>query len=432
VTVPENWDGDLVAVNHGFDLNGDHIRPHGVCASNIHTPCACDDECGTPGGKHYCNIISYLGLDEILLPKGKAVAASTYSKTGWAVFGSARDIKEMLAFVKKTIGKPKRVIVTGFSGGGAVTGDATLKLKIDGAVPMCAAVGGGLPTWDLATDVRLIYDFVCKDVVSGRFGSYPDMGQITNPFSSGNDAISMALTVDRCLGVIGFATHTPAMDVRLADFIALTGFTGGAANVAPAMGFATLGMGDFVNDPDRLKGKRIGLNTDLDYSTMGGGGALADSFDTGVARLTSGPGRKGLSKASNPDFTKGKGKKVAYPILSMAGANDWLVIPEFQRVYDSALADGGKAITQTWTDPFGHCVFTPEEITALFTKYFEWLGPVGGPNGPQPTAQDIEDACLAIPGAVDGDDCNFNSSFLPDKLSDRIPARPDWPLAATK
>lgn len=431
ITIPSDWDGDLVIVNHGFDLNDKHIRPHERCANNTAQACESDLDC-TTGSGDFCNNISYLGLDEILLPMGKAVAAPTYSTSGWATFKSAKDIKDILKFMKKEVPNGKdleRVIVTGFSGGGAVTVDATLKLKIDGAVPLCAAAAGGLPTWDVAMDVRLVYDFLCDDVSGAGFQSAPDQGEV-NSTDSGADSITMALKVDTCLGVIGFAPHTPEMDTRLAQFYALTSFDGGDSNVAVAMGFATLGLGDFVRDEARLKGARIGLNDTLDYSAMGSDLPLATSFDAGVERLPLGKGRKKLAKAFNPDYTKGKGKKLAYPILSMAGAADWLVIPEFQRVFTTALDDAQKDYTQTWIDTFGHCVFTEQETTAVFNKFFEWLGPLDGPQGPQPTAADVEAECIAL-GGVDGVDCNFNDSFVPGAVFDRIPPRPDWPYAAT-
>jgi hypothetical protein len=247
------------------------------------------------------------------------------------------------------------------------------------------------------------------------------------------------------------------MDSRLADFLALTSFDGGNANVATAMGFATLGMGDFVRDPNRLKEKRIGLNADLDYSSIGSGGPLAESFNDprycsldvmqtcvtdddceltnageclgGVKRLPESKGRKLLGKAYNPDYTKGRGKGVEYPIVSMAGAADWLVLPEFQQVFTNALALGEKANTQTWIDTFGHCVFTEEETTAVFNKFFEWLGPPAGPGGMKPTPESIEQECFDL-GGVDGDTCNFNTTYVPEPLHERIPHRADWPTAA--
>lgn len=429
ITLPSDWDGDLVIANHGFDLNDKHIRPHESCSNDVSIPCEADVDCGSG---NFCNNISYMGLDEILLPMGKAIAAPTYSTSGWATFKSAKDIKDILKFFKKEIPNGKdlqRVIVTGFSGGGAVTVDATLKLKIDGAVPLCAAAAGGLTTWDLAMDVRMVYDFLCDDVPFAKFQSLPDQGE-KNSSDSNEDAIGMARAVDACFGVIGIYPHTPEQDTRLAQFYALTNFDGGDSNVAVAMGFATLGLGDFVRDPERLKGARVGLNEGLDYSSQGSDAPLAASLEAGIKRLAAGKGRKKLAKAFNPDYTKGKGKKVEYPILSMAGAADWLVIPEFQRVFTTALDDTSKAYTQTWIDTFGHCVFTEQETAAVFHKYFEWLGPLEGPRGDQPTKADVEAECIAL-GGVDGVDCNFNDTFAPGGVFERIPARPDWPLGAT-
>jgi hypothetical protein len=438
VAIPSSpaWDGDLVIINHGFDLNDKKIRHHETC-SHDYSPCESDVDCGSG---NFCNDISYLGLDELLLNKGKAVAAGTYSASGWAVFESSKDLKDIITFVRKsdTYGDSlKRVIVTGFSLGGAVTGDAILKLKIDGAVPLCAAVGGGLPTWDVATDVRLVYDFLCDDVPGAKFNEAPDFG-ILNGGDSGADSVEMAFKVHACFGVLG----TPSVDqqARLDKFLEITQFSGyqgpsAGINVATAMGFATLGLGDFVRDPERLDGKRIGFNIEdgvlLDYASIGTNPTLAAEYAAAVEPLEKGKGRSKLKKASWPDFTKGKGSKVEYPILSMAGAGDWLVIPEFEEVFTTALEDGNKPHTWTWIDTFGHCVFTPEEVTAVFNEYFDWIGNVeGAAMGTQPTRQDVENACVAAGGVV-GDTCNFNLSFEPGKLFDRIPARSDWPHAAT-
>lgn len=430
VSVPENWDGDLVVYGHGFDLNRKHIRGHETCSNNGTLHCEADSDCGSGNS---CNVISLGGLDALLLPMGKAVAATTYSDTGWAPFHSAKDIKEILKFVKKepALGKPARVIVTGHSGGGAVTADATVKLKIDGAVPMCGAVAGGLPTWDTAIDVRLVYDFLCDEVAGAKFNSAPDVGEATTADSS-DDALKMGLKVNACFGMLfpsSDPTEAAAQADRLSDFITLTSFTGTGEEVLSAMGFATLGLGDFVRDDKRLKGKHAGFNEGLDYSTMGSDPVMAAEYDAAVERLPRGDGRKLLNKASNPDFTKGKGKKVAYPILSMAGAADWLVIPSFQTVYDRAAQIGGKYLTQTWIDTYGHCVFTEQETQALFNVYFDWLDSVDYTLS-QPTPDDVEAACLALPGGIDGDTCNFNSSFVPIDMYDRIPPRSDWPLAA--
>ena len=414
----ENWDGDLVLVNHGFDLNSKNINPHETCQIGG-LPCESNSECPS---STTCNQISMLGVEGPILELGKAVAAHTYSQTGWSVFQSRKNLKDVVKFMKKNVAKPERVIVTGFSMGGAVTVDATQRMKIDGAVPLCPAAGGGLPTWDAATDFRMVYDFLCDGVAGGDFPSEPDLGR-PETSDSGSDAIVMASRVNACMGIFGGATTEQQQ--RFDDFVDFTGFQGVGVEAAVTMGFVTLGLHDFVNDKKRLKGKRIGWNAepDLDYEALDP--VLGPVIDPAIQRLTAGKGRKKLSKNTLIDFTKGKGKKAAYPILSLAGTSDFVAIPEFQRLFAEATALGNKDFTQAWIGTPGHCTFTEEEITATFNEYFAWLD-----GGPQPTGADIEAACIALDTGVDGDTCNFDTGFSPNTLTTRIPARSDWFPAA--
>ena len=432
ISVPENWDGDLFLINHGFNLNQRDIRPHETC-KNSSDACEADLDCGDAeeDSNAVCNVISYFSIDEMMLPLGKAVAASTYSQTGWSVFKSRKDLKEILKFMKKAskdLGrKVERVFVTGFSMGGAVTVDATQRMKINGAVPLCPAAGGGLPSWDSAVDVRLIYDYLCDEVGGKSFNSPPDVGESNTP-NSDADAIGMALTVNNCFGNLlpsGDSGEAAAQADRLARFRDLTKFSGTNFELPVFMGFVTLGMGDFVRDKKRLAAKPIGWNAepDLDYTVIDSVEAAA--FDAAVERLTAGRGRKKLSKNTRIDFTKGKGKKADYPIVVLAGTADWVAVPEFQRVFADAVALGGKTITNAWVDTPGHCTFSFQEIQATLEAFLDW-----NDGADQPTKEDIESRCLALPGGVQDDTCNFDNAFSPPHLTARVPARSDWFPAA--
>ena len=281
---------------------------------------------------------------------GKAVAAGTYTDSGWATFHSAKDIKDIINYVKKSSGfghELKRVIITGFSGGGAVTADATLKLKIDGAVPLCAAAGGGLPTWDVAHEVRLVYDYICDDV--------PGQSSRTSPTWASRTPSTRTTTPSawrsRSTRASGSSVSSPTTDTRpnasrsssRSPASRATPATAGAASTSRARsGSRCSGWATSCTIRSVLKGKRIGFNEELDYTSLGDDPMLAGQYNAGVERVTAGKGRKLLRKAIWPDFTKGVGKKVAYPILSMAGANDWLVIPEFNRIYTDALTAGNR------------------------------------------------------------------------------------------
>lgn len=412
ITIPTNppWNGDMVLINHGFDLDPLSIRPHGSCTNGAALVCSVDADCPGNGS---CKKITYFGLDEGLLPRGIAVAASTYSLTGWSAFQSRKDLADMLKFMKKepSIGKPQRVIITGFSMGGGVTIDASLRMnpkKIAGIVPLCPAAGGGGPSWDTGHDLRMVYDYVCAGVPGGQFFSVSDEGDPT-------DEIGLALRVDACLGALG--SPTPEQAARMADFRAFTGHSGSDFEVIVIMGFATQGIYDLVHDRKKLRGRRFGSNQGLTYFADAG-------LDAGIERVSAGKGRKKLAKNYFLDYTRGKGRKVNYPIVHLANNADFLTIPPFQRVFQNALDAAGHAYTSAFINAGGHCNFTTEEVTATIDQFFAWLD-----GGPQPSDSDIEAACLALPTG-DASTCRFSIGFVPPLLSGQIPVRADWPTAA--
>lgn len=426
ILVPEPWDGDIFLVNHGLELDESTIAPHNACRNDHKKACSSDVDCDGS----VCNKISTLGFD-FLLEKGKAVGASTFSQTSWSAFASRFDLKDMVRFMKrkKGPGKPKRIIVTGFSGGGAVTVDATIRLRagrwIHGAIPLCSCSGGGLPSMDAATDLRLVYDYLCDDVPSGSFSSVPDAG---DPVLG---LVDFGLTVNTCFGMLfpsGDPLEAEAQAARLETFKELTRFEGNGANLLNLLGFSLLAMGDFVYDKERLEGRRVGWNEGVDY-TSALGGDEAEAFDLAVPRFEKGPGRNKMKRCTQVDFTRGKAKRVNYPILSFSGHDDFICLPEFQKLYDDAATLGGKDHAMIWGSTTGHCAFSPFELRAVVEEYLEWLDSYGGPNPDEPTTQDVLDRCLSLPGATPGQ-CNFDTEFIPPALVDRIPPREDWPEAA--
>ncbi len=420
--VPANWDGDVVLVNHGLELDPLTLAPHNACRGDHAISCTTDAQCAGAGGG-VCNKIGFIGIDQIVVPMGKAVAASTFTQTSWAPFESRFDLKFLVKYLtKKGPGRPKRIIVTGISGGGAVTVDATLRLKagkmIHGAIPLCSASGGGLPTVDAATDVRLVYDYLCKDVPGATFPSPPDVG---NPELS---QIEFAVRMNTCMGLLGPSPDpvvAAAQKARRDAMFAMTKIPGPNFNLIHVNGFSVLAMGQFVMDPERLNGRRPGWNVGLDYAALGDA-----AFDAAVPRFAAGPGRKKMAQNPDVDFTRGVAKRVNYPILSFAGRTDHICTPGFQKLYDDAATLGGKDHALIWGSTGGHCVFTGHEMRAVVEAYFDWLD--GYRSVPKPTTADVLARCLALPGASPSQ-CNFDPAFVPWALTTQVPARPDWPEA---
>ncbi|HEV7731033.1 MAG TPA: hypothetical protein VGR62_02680 [Candidatus Binatia bacterium] len=425
ILVPENWDGDVFLVNHGLELDPLTIAPHNTCKGDRTKACTTDAQCAGIGPAS-CFKITMLGLDQILLPKGKAVGASTFSQISWSAFQSRFDLKEMIKFLgRKGPGKPKRIIMTGISGGGAVTVDATMRLKagkyIHGAVPLCAAAGGGTPTVDAATDYRLVYDYLCKDVPGGSLSSLPDVGDPTL------SQVEFALIANTCMGLLAPSAdpvEAAAQTARRNAMFALTKTPGPNFNIIHVLGFSVLAMGDFVLDPERLNGRRPGWNAGIDY-----GDAIGGDFNATVPRFDAGPGRKKMAQNPYVDFTRGIARRVNYPILSFAGRTDHICTPEFQKVYSDAAALGGKDVAQIWGSTGGHCVFTPSELRAVMEEYLEWLDSYRSANADKPTTADVRARCLSLPGSSPSQ-CNFDTAFTPPPLPSRVPARADWPESA--
>lgn len=419
ISVPSGtpWNGDVVLINHGFDLDPGSINPHNTCRIAA-TPCTADVDCTLTDDS--CNKIDMFGMDEALLPSGVAAAASTYSLTGWSAFQSRKDLADILKFMKKepSLGAPARVFITGFSMGGAVTIDASLRMnpkKIHGIAPLCPAAAGALPAWDASTDIRMSYDDVCSGVPGAGFFSSIDQSGDSAEYPS---EITLGVRFQNCMGTV-LAPPDPAQQVRLDRFRELLGHTGTDFEMVVLLGFATQGMYDTVQPKAKLKAKGFAFNPSASVIYPDA------AFDASVARFeTPGKGRKKLSKNYDPNFTKGKGSKIAYPIVTLANDDDFLTVPGMQQIYRDALTDGSLPFTQIFVNGGSHCNFSEPEVTATLQAMFDWAD-----TGTQPTPSDIETICLGLPGGSPAE-CDYDLGFVAPDFSDRVPARPDWPEAA--
>ena len=153
IAVPDAWNGGLVIYNHGFTL----------------TP-------GTPGP----DLGPLVGL-QIL--EGYAVASSSYSQVGWAVFKTVEDNEELYDVFVSNFGTPQFTIVYGPSLGGLVTVQTVEQADVGnvvGAMPFCGAVAGSR-NWHAGLDLRQSHGFGRVGALSVRApGHYsPDRGRGT-------------------------------------------------------------------------------------------------------------------------------------------------------------------------------------------------------------------------------------------------------------
>ncbi len=373
VVVPDDWqpaDG-LVIWNHGFSF--DPIDP--------------DVDLGP--------------LVDLQLSEGYAVAASSYSLSGWAVFETHLDNQQMYQAFVAQYGAPDQVLIYGASLGGIVTArdiEANLIPDVVGAFPICGAVAGSR-VWDGALDLRLLYDFLCSDVPGAAIPG----GANGLDFPPSFDQNAVVGAVEACFGLIGGPDLEQA--ARLGQFLATTGLP--AEFVITDMIFATLGLVDLVYDPRKLAG---GSGFDNSYVNYG-----SDAVNDNIERVSPDQDdRKRLLSSYTPSGKVGDTK-----IVSIHTDKDGLVIVENQSEYASVVPPGNLTVGIVVEDTPSHCDFTQAETVAAWESLRGWVGGL-----PQPTAQNIQDVCdgLVLGGLAQGP-CRYDPGFMVPDLDDRVRLR---------
>lgn len=364
IVVPDAWNGDLVIWNHGFDLD--------------------------PPGP-----VEDLGpLADLQLAQGFAVAASSYRLAGWAVFKTNKDLKAMVAAFRGEFGPPARIFLYGASLGGIVTARAVEWRRLGnvvGALTYCGAMAGSR-NWDAAIDLRLLYDFVCRDVPAAAI---PGGGRGLPPGSSFSQG-DLEAAVNACTGVLRKkAQRTGAQKQRLKTLLDTTGLPEGF--LVTSMAYATFGMSDLIHDRRKLRGRQGPGNEGVDYGDP--------AIDAGIERVAPHKvGARKLRKSYTPRGTVGGVK-----ILSMHTDKDGLVLVENESVYAGVVPPANLTVAVAREPKPSHCGFTPAEALAGWESLLDWVD-----GGPKPGAAGVQQSCQQLSLLVPGP-CRIDPAFvLPD------------------
>ncbi len=371
VAVPGGWtpaDG-LVIWNHGIDL-----RPVGPVE---------DDELGP--------------LADWQLAQGYAVAASSYSLTGWAVFETHLDNQRMVQAFESVFGTPEEVFVYGYSLGGIVTArdvEAGLIPNLVGAVPTCGAVAGSR-FWDAGIDTRLLYDFVCDGVPGAAIPG--GSGGLPSPPDPGFDETALLAAVDACFGAVPPSTPDPEQAARLDRFIGVSRMP--QDFVPDVMKIVTFHLRDLVQDPRKLAGFQAFDNANADYGDA--------EVNAGIERVVPDQvTRRRLLGSYTPSGQVGGVK-----IVSIHTDKDPLVPVENQSEYAAVVPPGRLTTGVVVEAEPSHCGFFEAETIASWEALRAWVA-----GSPQPTAQTLQDTCEAlVAGGFAAGPCRYDPGFvLPD------------------
>lgn len=399
VQAPAGWRaGDtLVLWNHGYDID-----PPG------------------PGPS-----LGPVALRQRILAKGQAIAASSYAQRGWALFGSGRDHRELVAAFTARFGAPGRIIAAGGSMGGLVAmqqaEQADLGAPVAGVYALCAPLAG-TRVWQQALDLRLAYDAACENVTGGELPrgdeAFPYIlkaGDLDDYDEIGGGG-ELAARIAKCTGVeLPSWLVTSGMRERRARIEAATG-------VDPEffyenLFYATYGLGDLYRDPAKI-GERAALgNRRVVYPEA--------RIERDIRRVDADAfAALDLARHFTPSGQVGTTR-----VLSTHTSRDGLVVPEHGR----ALA--GLLPAAQWSQAYvvesgpSHCGYSEAELLGGYEQLVDWLG-----GAAKPDASSLQAACqrerMANPGLGD---CRYDPAFAPGPLDAKLKPRndPAWPVDAT-
>ncbi|HSF15740.1 MAG TPA: hypothetical protein VLK65_09310 [Vicinamibacteria bacterium] len=370
IVVPTDWNGDLILFNHGLKLT---VGPNPSLGP----------------------------LSEIQLAEGFAVAASSFQQIGWALFKTKNDLQHLYSKFVSRFGTPNRVWVIGESLGGIVAAQVIEEASIGNVVAAynyCGAVGGSR-NWDIAIDLRLVYDAVCGEVP----GAFIPGGAEGLPARSSLTDMDIAFAVNACTGVLTPpGLRTPEQTERLARILAETNIP--VNFLVNDMVFATVVMSDLVHD----RGKLGNIGTRNDTVTYDD-----PVIDATIERISPNPGAENrLERHYTPSGKIGKVK-----IVDIHTDKDGLVVVENESEYASTVPARNLTTAIVVEDVPTHCGFSDPEVVAGWESLRAWVG-----GAPQPTATSIQGMCQALSPVFPGP-CRFDPNFIVPDMDTRVPPR---------
>lgn len=383
---PAHYNGRLVLWNHGYTLN----PPAPLTAAD-------------------------LGPAGALLQLGFAAAASSYRPDavglgGWAVKDGAEDTELLRQRFIEIFGRPEMTFVIGASEGGIITAEIAERfgrddhgrLNYDGSMPLCGPLAGGRKNWYGGFDLRVVYQFYCKNLPRPSELQYPlYFGLAPNNTLDLNGVVGR---INECTGVLQPpATRTALQKENLANILDVTHIPEGF--LITDMFFSTFALQELVLV------RTHGLNpvTNLGVHYRG---------STDDAALNAGVFRAGANDAAE-DFLEtayDPTGRIPMPTLTTHTIGDGLVIVENENAYRDTVEDAGRLrrLQQNYVNANGHCQFTNSEVLASFQALLKWVE-----THERPSRKDVADLCLKNT-AIFGDTCNFNLSFHPKEFDTRV------------
>jgi pimeloyl-ACP methyl ester carboxylesterase len=356
IEAPANWNGVLILQSHGYFMK--------VQAPNLR---------GGGGG-------------DWLLEHGFALAASSYSKSGWAIAEALPDQLAVLDEFETRFGKPKRTIASGDSMGGLISIALIERFpqRITAAVTSCGSISGSLGMLNMALDGGFAFKTLAapdsalqlvridNDMVNN--GLARKLLQEAQASPAGRARIALAATL---------AQLPPWSDTRLPE-PKPDDYEAQEAQMASA--FPLGGMLP-RQDQEQRAGGNFSWNTGVDYRRQlersgrrafveamyrKAGLSLDRDLDSLAAapRIAADPAAVAYMRANYVPSGE-----ISGPVFSFHTIGDGATMVTKQGAYRDMVrtAGHGDLFAAGWVRRAGHCTFTPAEQVAAIETVVERL-----------------------------------------------------------
>jgi hypothetical protein len=351
----------------------------------------------------------------VTVKAGYAWAGSTYRRGGYGVTMAAEDTERLRKLFVQQFGQPRRTLLHGQSyGGGVASKAAELYATVDGkrgpydAVLLTSGVlGGGTQAYDFRLDLRVVYQYVCKNHPKPDEPQYPLWQGL--PEGAKLTRAELAARVDECTGVRKpAAQRTAQQKANLAAIVNVIQIP--ERSLQGHLNWATWLFRDLVQL--RLDGRNPFGNERVRYKGSSDDAAL----NAGVLRYTADPRAVAqLARDSDPEG------KVNVPVLTLHAIHDPTAFVELESAYRRVLERAGTShlLVQNFSDESEHSYLSNPQYPALFTALLDWVD-----KGDKPTPQKIAQLCKGYEAAY-GDTCRLRPDYQPPALDSRVaPRRP--------
>ncbi|MET3494718.1 alpha/beta hydrolase family protein [Variovorax boronicumulans] len=353
----------------------------------------------------------------ITVKAGYAWAGSTYRRGGYGVTMAAEDTERLRRIFVRHFGQPKRTLLHGQSYGGGVAAKAAelyapvgdAKSPYDGLLLTSGVIGGGNSNYDFRLDLRVVYQYVCRNHPRPDEPQYPLWMGL--PADSKLTRAELAARVRECTGVgMPPAQRTPEQAARLQTILSVVKIQ--ERSLVGHLNWATWLFQDLVQK--RLGGRNPFGNIGVVYS----GSADDAALNAGVLRYAADPQAKGaLAADSQPTG------RTSLPTVGLHAIDDPTAFVELENAYRrirDAAGTGGNLV-QSFSAEREHSYLSDSEYPALFGALMDWIE-----KGEKPTPQSLAQRCASLAPRYDTDGkngCHIRPEWQAPALESRVPAR---------